>query len=89
MLNPADVDTTGALIHPSITFKAVNYVSLIPIILKGMQEQNRTIDSLRTQLQTVTDMINNCCSSNHSHGASTNPTNTSDVAMTDVKLTDV
>ena len=40
---------------PTHSFKALNYVGLIPILLKGMQQQQDRIDQLEQQLQ-------NCCS---------------------------
>ena len=33
----ADVDTSGNIIHPAITFKAVNYIELIAFLTKGIQ----------------------------------------------------
>ncbi|MGB3946685.1 MAG: tail fiber domain-containing protein, partial [Bacteroidia bacterium] len=49
----ADYDSLGNEIHPAITFKAVNYIGLVPVLIKGMQEQQQTIDSLhlRTNVQ--------------------------------------
>ena len=86
---PAMVDSTGAVITPSVNYKGLNYIEFIALITKGMQEQSRTIDSIKSQMQALSDMINNCCNSNHTHGANYNPTNpTNDVVNTDVKLSD-
>ena len=42
----ADVDTSGTVIHPAVTYKALNYNAFIGILTKGLQEQQQKIDSL-------------------------------------------
>jgi len=99
------VDTLGNIITPAVDYKALNYLGFIPLLTRGIQEQSKTIDSLKAknkkqdsinaslqnQINALSDMINNCCNSVHSHGANYNggsaPTN--DIANTDVKLSDV
>lgn len=49
-----------------VNFKAVNYTELIPILIKGMQEQEQEIDLLRRQVQEL--------SGNTSLSANTNST---------------
>lgn len=46
--HPAKYDTLGTLIYPEVTFKGLNYEQFIPILIKGMQEQQEQIDSLQT-----------------------------------------
>jgi hypothetical protein len=38
----------------TIDFKAVNYTEFIPLLIKGMQEQQREIDALKRQVATLT-----------------------------------
>ena len=38
----------------TIDFKAVNYTELIPLLIKGMQEQQNEIDALKQQVATLT-----------------------------------
>ena len=100
----ADIDSTGNVIHPAITYKALNYIEFIPLLLKGIQEQSRTIDSLKTkttkqdsinrslqnQLNNLSNIINQCCSSHiPPQNNITAPIGKSDVSNTDVTLTDV
>ncbi|MES2395896.1 MAG: tail fiber domain-containing protein [Bacteroidota bacterium] len=69
----ADVDTLGNVVHPAVTFKAVNYLELIAILTKGIQElinekdslqskannQDSTIASLQNQVTTNNTLLNN------------------------------
>jgi hypothetical protein len=41
----------------TINFKALNYTELIPVIIKGMQEQQQTIDELRQQVNDLKQML--------------------------------
>lgn len=45
----ADVDTLGNIIHPAITYKALNYNAFIGILTQGIKEQSNEIDSLKTK----------------------------------------
>jgi len=40
-----------------INFKALNYTELIPILVKGMQEQQQEIDQLKQTVQTLLDKL--------------------------------
>ena len=76
---PPDFDSTGAITDPSFQIKGLNYEQFIPILIKGIQEQQRGIDSLKiknskqdsintslqNQINQLTTIINSCCS-NHS-----------------------
>jgi len=54
----ATYDSTGKLLTQPVTFKALNYIAFIPIMMKAIQEQQKTIDSLQSQ---ITQIVNNCC----------------------------
>ncbi len=70
-----ELDSLGNITQPAVQFKSLNYIEFIPILIKGIQEQQRSIDSLnttnhhqdsinnslQTQLNTLRDMINSCC----------------------------
>jgi hypothetical protein len=76
---PAEVDTSGNVIYPSITYKSLNYISFISILTKGIQELQLKNDSLNTkankqdsinaslqnQLNQLLTTINNCCDNNN------------------------
>jgi hypothetical protein len=50
MVNEITVPDTTAKKTPE-TFKAVNYTQLIAVLIAGMQEQQKQIDSLKALLQ--------------------------------------
>lgn len=59
------LDANGEVLHPAVTFKAVSYEKLIPILVGGHQEQNNEIaqlmssnDSLIQQNQNLQEQIN-------------------------------
>jgi hypothetical protein len=74
-IQPAELDSLGNIITPSLTYKTLNYNAFIAILIKGMQEQNAKIDSLQNQ-------INSCCSSN-------TRTQNPQLNQTDVHLSDI
>lgn len=41
---PADLDSTGNIVHDAVEFKAMQYQGLIPVLVAGMKEQQRTIE---------------------------------------------
>ena len=47
------------MVHDSIHFKAVNYMELIPIMIKGMQELKSTVDSQQQKIQELENTITN------------------------------
>lgn len=53
----ADVDSSGNIVHPAVTYKTVYYLELIAFLTKGVQEQQQKIDSLTTKT-TQQDSIN-------------------------------
>ncbi|MFN5983283.1 MAG: tail fiber domain-containing protein [Fluviicola sp.] len=59
--SPAQYDSLGVEIAPSVTFKTVDYTKLIPLLIAGHQEQNAVIqekDSLINVLVTQNENLN-------------------------------
>lgn len=56
---PAEYDSLGNETAAGINFKTMNYEGLIPIIVKGYQEQNSVIDSLQTVNDSLQGQISN------------------------------
>lgn len=60
MVNPPSLPTGKEGTKPAtpksetVDFKAVNYTELIPLLIKGMQEQQKEIDALKQQVATLT-----------------------------------
>lgn len=75
---PSMVDTIGNVVTPGVTFKTLNYNAFFAIIIRAIQEQQKTIDSLKTktskqdsinnavqnQIAALTSSINACCNNN-------------------------
>lgn len=71
----ADIDTLGNIVHPAVTFKSVNYIELIPFLIKAVKEQQKTIENLTTKtdvqdtvilslqnyLNNLSAVISDCC----------------------------
>jgi hypothetical protein len=53
----AVVDTAGTQIYPAYSYKSLNYNAFIAILTKGMQEQQRAIDSLRQESSSSDSLI--------------------------------
>jgi hypothetical protein len=51
-------DTSGAIIGVGGSFKALNYNAFIPILIKGLQEQQSKIDSLKHAVDSLTTKVN-------------------------------
>jgi hypothetical protein len=65
-LKPATVDTTGAIVNPSVNYKTLNYDAFISILIKGHQEQNAIIshqDSMINELNNRLNNLENCINS--------------------------
>jgi hypothetical protein len=73
-VHPAVYDSTGAVIHAAVNFKSLEYQQLIPLLLKGIQEQQRTISDLNTRLTNLENCISNLnlCDGSHAASPSTN-----------------
>jgi hypothetical protein len=59
---PAIMEQKGT--KETINIKAVNYVELIPIIVKAMQEQEATIEKQNAKIEALTQLVNELKSSN-------------------------
>ena len=59
--SPPLLDTLGAVIRPEKTFKALNYVGLIPLLIKTSQDQQKQISDLSNRLNQLELMVDNCC----------------------------
>ena len=59
IVSPTDYDTLGNVTNPSMTFKAMNYNGLIPILVQGHREQSVVIDSLKTVNNVLQSQVNN------------------------------
>lgn len=87
---PAERDSLGNVIIPSVTYKNLNYIELIAVMMKGMQEQQQTINNLTTQVNDLMAAVNNCCSQGNNINTPNinNNQNQFNVTNIDVKLTD-
>ncbi|MGM0479356.1 MAG: tail fiber domain-containing protein [Bacteroidota bacterium] len=55
---PPQFDSLGNVVNPQVDFKSLNYQAFIPILTKGMQEQNTKIDSLENELAAKDSLLN-------------------------------
>ena len=97
-------------VFPSVTYRAINYTEFIPFLIAGIKEQQQTIDSLKTkttkqdsinnslqnQINNLSNIINQCCSShippqqiNTPTNGNNTPANSNTISSMDVKLSDV
>lgn len=53
-VNAAHHDDNGNELSADVRYKSVDYVSLIPILIKGIQEQQAMIDELKKEVQRLT-----------------------------------
>ena len=54
---------TGELISIGTEHLAVDYTSLIPILIKSVQEQQALIEAQQQQIEALTNLVNDCCAS--------------------------
>lgn len=59
---PAVRDSLGNVLTPALTYKTLNYQAFTAILIKGMQEQEKKVDSLTQALSDVATIVNSCCS---------------------------
>lgn len=64
-VQPPRVDDKGEVIEEGTTFKAVNYVGLIPLMTATIQEQNETIQAQEEALLALEERINRLENSNN------------------------
>jgi len=50
-VQPDQYDNEGNLLHESVSFKAINYTAIIPLLVEGMKEQQKEIEALKSQVQ--------------------------------------
>ena len=102
---PATIDSLGNQKTQAVDYVALNYTEFIPLLMRGIQEQSKTIDSLKTkttnqdsinkslqnQINALSDMINACCSSHRTtqNNNTSTPTIGNSISSMDVKLSDV
>lgn len=55
---PVVIDSLGIITHPSVSFKAVNYIELIPLLIQAFKEQKEIVDSLTGQLMNIREQLN-------------------------------
>ncbi|WKZ74245.1 MAG: tail fiber domain-containing protein [Vicingaceae bacterium] len=85
---PAEYDSLGNIIVPAVTFKGMNYNAFIAILTKGMQEQQTLIDSLQSQITSLTNclqpLITQLCGNNNNmmQNNNNNPTQLEQVLNT-------
>lgn len=64
---PAVVDSSGTVIKNALGYKGVNYIEFIPLLVKGMNEQQAIIDSLNNvinnRLIAIESTLQGCCGS--------------------------
>ncbi len=97
---PASYDSLGNVVNAAKTLKSVNYKAITALLARSIQEQQSTIDSLRTklskqdsinnavqqQLAALASQINACCS--NSAIRSTNNASQTALNQLDVELSD-
>lgn len=54
---PAKYDSLGNVVTPEVNYKTLKYDAFIPILTKGMQEQNSKIDSLQNELASKDSLL--------------------------------
>ncbi|MFB6305877.1 MAG: tail fiber domain-containing protein, partial [Flavobacteriales bacterium] len=64
---PADLDSAGNVIRQKEKFKALNYERIIPFLIKGIQQQQTSIDSLQQELDSANTLAEKQDSINKSH----------------------
>ena len=58
---PAVLDSLGNEVSPEMAVNAVNYNSIIPLLVAGYQEQMSTINELRDRLSEMEHQLASCC----------------------------
>ncbi len=64
--HPAKLDTTGAIINPSFTYKAVDMVQFIPLMLNDLKMKNETLSNINSINDTQDSIIESLSNQNDS-----------------------
>lgn len=95
---PADTDTAGNVIHQAKVYKSLNYNAFISLLIKTVQEQQRTIDSLKNhnkskdsiqdaRLTALENNMDNCCQHhNNGNGLGKSSANNIDVELNNADI---
>lgn len=57
--HPEKIDSAGNLLHPSFNYESMNYTGLIPIMIKGFQEQHQRINQVLEQNNQLAAQVQN------------------------------
>ncbi|MCB0791944.1 MAG: tail fiber domain-containing protein [Flavobacteriales bacterium] len=66
---PADLDSSGNVVHAPLDFKAMQYGALIPVLVAALKEQQATIDDQASRLDDLEQSLASCCSSMNGSGS--------------------
>ncbi|HWY98241.1 MAG TPA: tail fiber domain-containing protein [Bacteroidia bacterium] len=91
IVQPAKKDTAGNIIDSAVSFKAVNYTELVPILVKAYQDQQqaasaqqKSIDSLRNVLNSMKQCIERLCANKAQRPSSDSSNNTQSVTLSSI-----
>lgn len=61
VVRPEALDSVGNVVEPELTFKAMNYEGLIPVLIAGFQHQQHMIDQQQTTIAQMQAQMDQCC----------------------------
>ncbi|MCB9194376.1 MAG: tail fiber domain-containing protein [Flavobacteriales bacterium] len=68
VVRPAEYDTAGTMLHEAVSFKALNYNELIPLLLAVAKEQQATIQQQADRLDQMEQSLAACCNATDAVG---------------------
>lgn len=83
---PADLDSSNNIIHPSVSYKALNYDAFFALLVKAVQDQQKHIEKQDSIINQLTSAVSSCCS--NSNVRTTNPEQQKNVSQQDIHLGD-
>jgi hypothetical protein len=100
-LKPAMIDSTGAVVTPSVSYKALNYNAFFALLTAAMQKQQTVIDSLHKKdslqnaqiaqlisaINTLSSAVIACCSNSNVRQTGINGSN-SNLHLINIELSD-